>query len=266
MANEKHLLLTIQGDYVPNTLPGEIWQTGVRLALVFGGGVDDVGTLPSNWEPVPASHARTETNWTIAGNWSVSGPLGAGFDPADYLNDQAAPAVAAWMIALNLSNQVRVRTLELAAIGAPSGNQVPAPPYAQGTPCRLDWTSSYPIGNVSTTQLPPQNSVAVSHRTNQVGAKGRGRMFLPSVTSAALSGARLATTPQNEILAAHVTFLEALSQEVSDDVVVRAIVTGSPWVNYGAITRVDVGNVIDTQRRRRNRLTEVRVSDTVAAP
>jgi len=79
-----------------------------------------------------------------------------------------------------------------------------------------------------------------------------------------LSGARLATTPQADILDAHVTFLESIGVQVSDDVNVRPIVTGKPYVDYAVVTQVQVGNVIDTQRRRRNRLTEVRVSDSVS--
>lgn len=262
MANEKHLLLTIKGDYVPNTLPGEIWENTLRLALVFGV-VDPVSTFPDNWEPVPATHARTETNWTINGNWSVAGPLGAGFDPADYLNDQVAPAVATWMLYNKSSNQCRVRQLTLAVIGAPSGNQVPAPPYATGTPCVLEYTSSYPVGSPSTTQLPPQNSIVVSHRTQQIGAHGRGRMFLPAATSGSLSGAKIASADQTAVADAQHDLLVALGVEVSDDVLLRPVVTGAPWVNYAVINQVRVGSVMDTQRRRRNRIAETYVSQAV---
>lgn len=262
MANEKHLLLTISGDYVPNTLPGEIWENTLRLALVFGA-VDPVGTLPDNWDPVAATIARTETNWTINGNWTVDGPLGAGFDPGDYLNDQVAPAITTWMAFNKCSNQVRVRRLSLAAIGAPSGNQVPAPPYASGTPCVLEYTSAYPVGSPSTTQLPPQNSIVVSHRTQQIGAHGRGRMFLPSPTSGSLTGAKIASADQTAIADAQHDLLVALGVEVSDDVNLRPIVTGSPWVNYAVINSVRVGSVMDTQRRRRNRIAETYVSQAV---
>jgi len=263
VANEKHLLLTIAGDYVPNTLPGEIWQCGLRLALVFGS-VDPIGTLPSNWDPVANAIARTETDWTITGNWTVDGPGIESFDPGDYLNDQVAPAVATWMLYNKCSNQVRVRTLSLAAIGAPTGNQVPAVPYATGTPCVLEYTANYPVGAPSTTQLPPQNSVVVSHRTQQIGAAGRGRMFLPAATSGSLSGARIAGADTTAIADAQHDLLVALGVEVSDDVNVRPIVTGGTFVNYAVINQVRVGNVMDTQRRRRNQLTEVEATQSVS--
>lgn len=261
MAGEKHLLLTWGGDYVPNTMPGEIWMNTLRLALVFGS-VDAVGTLPSNWDPVDAAIARTEATYTVSGNWSVDGPVTDTFAPDDYLVDQAEPAIAAWMIAAKLNNQVRLRWIELAVIGAPTGNQVPAPGYSHGSPCRLEYTSSYPVGALSGTQLPPNNSIVVSHGTQQVGARGRGRMFLPTTSSTVLSGARVSSSDQTAIAAAQVALLEGLAFDaMTGSAEVRPCITGSPWTNYAVINSVRVGNVMDSQRRRRNALTETYVSD-----
>lgn len=261
MAIAKHLRLDIQGDYVPNTLAGEIWQTSIRLALVFGS-VDPVGTLPDNWEPVADPISRTETDWDIAGNWTVDGPGIETFDPGDYLNDQAAPAVTSWISGIQVSNQVRVRSLALSPIGSPLGRVVPAVPFAQGTPCRLDWKSSYPVGNSSSTQLPPQNSVCASLRTLQVGAHGRGRMFLPSPASNVLSGAKVSSTAQGDIKDAMVQFLEDLAWNNISGTLVRPIVTGGNYTSYAVVNGVRIGNVMDTQRRRRNAIAEVYVSGT----
>jgi hypothetical protein len=264
MAGEKHLLLVAGGDYVPNTLPGEIWECTTRLALVFGT-VDAIGTLPSNWDPAQLPVARTETDWTINGNWHIPGPISGSFQPDDYLNDQAAPAWTDFMAAAYLSNQVRLRYLKLFPIGAPSGNAVPAPPYTQGTPMELAWTGSYPTGGSSSTQLPPQDSIAMSWQTQQVGQRGKGRMYLPSATSAALSGAKVGATPQTDLVAAGQAFLAALAYDTitPTDIHIRPIVTGHPWVNYGVINQVRVGSIVDTQRRRRDRLTEVYSSGMV---
>jgi hypothetical protein len=257
-----HLLLKASGDYVPSTLPGEIWECNVRLALVFGA-VDSIGTLPSNWSPEPWPISRTETDWTIVSNWRTHVGV-EGFSPDDYLNDQAAGAWTDFMAAADLSNQCRLRTLGLYPIIGPSGNTAPAPPFAEGTPALLTWTDAYPTGGSSSTQLPPQDSVAVSWQTNQVGRRGKGRIYLPSATSSVLSQAHIGTTPQGEIRDAAVAFLEALSYSsgAEDGAHVRPIVTGHPWAQYGVITSARVGNIMDTQRRRRNRLTEVYVSGT----
>jgi hypothetical protein len=259
MAVKKHLLLRIAGDYTAAGLESEIWQTDVRLLLNFGG-VAAIGTLPDDWDPIATTIARTETDWTITGNWKAEKVAVATFSPDDYLNDQAAPAVADYFLANLCSDQVRVRSLALYPIGAPSGNAVPAVPYAVGTPCLLEYTSGYPTGSASSTQLPLQDSIVVSHKGSQIGPKGRGRMFLPSATSSALTGTKIQTAKVTNLLDAHVAFLEALS--IANGVPsplfsVRPIITGAPWSSFSTIAQVRVGNIVDTQRRRRNRLVEV---------
>jgi hypothetical protein len=256
VAHEKHLYLKCSGDYVPSTLPGEIWEVGIRLALVFGT-VDDIGLLPSNWDPVADTISRVETNWTISGNWKAA--VGASvFQPDDYLNDQAAPALTNFLANAVLSNQVRLRTLSLYPAEAPDAHTVPAVPYVSGTPCVLSWTSAYPTGGEGGTQLPPQDSVVVSWRTLQVGKHGRGRIFLPSSSSTGLSQAHVSSAAQTDITDAAVTLCEELAYTSSGagGPHVRPIVTGAPYENYGTIIQAKVGNYVDTQRRRRNRLVE----------
>lgn len=252
----KHLRLDIIGDYVPNTLPGEIWQTSLRLILNFQPGtVDDVGTLPENWEPVATAISRTEPTFLLSSNWTVDGPGVGTFDPCDFLADQVHPALEGFILNAELSNQVRVRELKIWPIGAPRGQAVPAVPYAKGTAATLEYTSGYPTGNLSGTQLPPQNSVCVSLRTLQVGSAGRGRMFLPATSSTSLQGARLQTVAAGEIADAAAQFLENIT--LTSGAQVFPIVTGGNFTNYAKIRTVRVGNVVDTQRRRRNRLQEV---------
>jgi hypothetical protein len=263
MANEKHLLLTLQGDYVAGGLAGEIWQTSVRLGLNFLTGLDPVGILPDNWDPEANPINRTETNWTISSNWTIGGPGINTFDPGDYLNDQAAPAVETFMANAELSNQVRVRALTLLPVGSPNGKSVPAVPYQHGTPCTLEWIGSGPGGTHSGTQLPVQNSVVVSLRTLQVGSAGRGRMFLPSPSSTLLANGRVSNVAAQDIAEGAKDFMEALAF-TGGNVNVRPIVTGGNFTRYAVVNRVRVGNVVDTQRRRRNRLQEVYYDQNVS--
>jgi hypothetical protein len=255
MADEKHLLLRIAGDYSSAGLEGEIWQTDIRLACVFGS-VDAIGTLPSNWDPVATTISRTESDWTIEGNWKIKHGIGDYFLPDDYLNDQALPAIADWFLSNQSSDQCRLQTLALYPIGAPTGNAVPAVPYAVGTPCLLTMTSPAVTGSATGVPLPLQDSIAVSHKSGQIGPRGRGRMFLPMPTSACLTGGKIQTSKVTQLLDAHIALLEALSFNgaLPGDAHVRPIVTGKPYVNYGVIGQVRVGNIVDTQRRRRNRL------------
>lgn len=259
MAQSLHLLLTASGDYTASDLSEEFWQVGVRLSCVFGS-TDAVGALPDDITVGLHAVARTETDWTIDGNWRLVDGLSI-FQPDDYLNDQAAPAFDAWMAANVRSNRCRLRTLKIYPIGSPNGKAIPAPPYASGTPVTLSWTGSYPVGGNAGDQLPLQNAVVASHRTNQIGRKGRGRMFWPALTVGGLDAdGFLSTTGKNVITTAQVALLEGLAYGTfpADPVEIRPCVTGSPWTTYATINQVQVGNVVDTQRRRRNSLTEAR--------
>jgi len=266
MANEKHLLLTAIGDYTAAPMNVETWAVTLRLALVFGA-IDPVGTLPSNWEPSAVNINRNETDWTITGNWHVGG--GNTFEPDDFLNDQAAPAFASWIGAGPMSNYARLRQLKLFPIGAPSGRAVPAPPYAQGTPCLLTWTANYPTGATGSSVSPLQIAMVASHRTAQIGRKGRGRMFIPAVNPNQLDAAtgQFTAARVTAAVTAQQALLQALtvSPTLPDDAHTHAIVTGAPFVSYAKIDTVRVGNVPDTQRRRRRSLVET-YTDLPVAP
>lgn len=263
MANEKHLLLTWGGDYTDTENSAEEWQNSLRLALVFGT-VDEVGTLPNNWDPVAASINRTETHWNITGNWSVDGPTLNTFSPDDWLNDYAAPSLDTWLGVSGISDKIRLKWIKLFPIGT-SGNAVPAPPYSQGTPCLLEYTSAYPTGDDGANLLPLQNSIVVSHRTAQTGRKGRGRMFRAGIsTNSNDAHGMIGSTYVGNMLSAGVALLEGLSYTGvgGASAHVRPAVIGAPWTSYGMINQVRVGNRMDTQRRRRDQVTETYSSDT----
>jgi hypothetical protein len=260
MATNKSLYVKFSGDYVPSTLVGEIWEIGVRCALVFGD-VDDIGTFPDTYEPQAVSVARTETDWTITTNWNVD-YLTNVFNPDDYLNDQATNAITNLLASSHISNQVRVRDIRCYLVASPTGKSAPNPGQTEGTPAVLTYTSSYPTGGESTTQLPPQDSVALSFQTMRVGRHGKGRLFLPSGVSGMLSGAKVSSGTADDIRDAGVQFMEDLAYSGVGGLSahVRPVVTGVPYEQYGVVKAVRVGNIVDTQRRRRNRLSEVYVS------
>ena len=257
MTGEKHLYLRVLGDYDDSALSSEVWETGLRIALTTALAPADIGTLPTNWALQDASIARTETDWTITGNWSVDGPLTTTFAPDDFLNDQVAPAVVDWIPNMHLWQKVRVRALELYAVGSPNGRSIPAPSQSQGSPVRLEWTGNYPMGIGSTAPLPLQDSMCITHDSLVTGAHGRGRMYMPPATSSDTSATRWSTTAVNDCVEDHVTFLQALTgNDLAGTFYWAPIVAGKPYVKFGRIKRIRIGNVPDTQRRRRNRLVE----------
>jgi len=108
-------------------------------------------------------------------------------------------------------------------------------------------------GTIATATLPPQCSVAVSWMSNTATRAGRGRMYLPVYAAATLNSGRLSAATVTATVAA----VKAMT-----DVLVGAALTP---VLYGRtskattpIAQFNVGDVVDTQRRRRDKLIEVR--------
>lgn len=255
MTGEKHILLTIGGSYTGD-VSTETWQCGIRFLLTWGtiGTTPLIGDLPTDWNPVAATINRDETDWTIVGNWSVDGPLTSTFSADDWLNDQVAPAIYDWIPEIKASNALTVETLKVYPIIGPSGKADPAAPYATGSPVVLTWKT--PLGAGTTTGLLPlQNSIVASHRTTQIGRRGRGRVFLPPTGPASVSFGRLASGVANAIASGHADFLATVSLDGgATDPLLRPIVTGAPWNRYAVVTTVEVDDVMDTQRRRRRSL------------
>lgn len=254
MANEKHLLLSILGGYTGTAaaFTEETWQTSIRLALVFGT-IDEIGTLPNNWEPTANTVNRTEPDWKIAGNWQVDGPGSSTFRPDDYLDEQAGPAVKDWLTGTNgFSSRVQLRELRLYPIGT-NGKAVPAVPYAVGSPMTLVYTGTQPVGGNSGGMIPPQCSVVLSHRTSQIGRRGRGRSFTPPVPTGALTEGRLGDSTAASLLSLQAALLAGLALDTVGpfSAQIRPVITGHPWVNYAQINQVEVDTIFDTQRRRR---------------
>lgn len=271
MAGEKHLYVVAGGGYEDTGLGEEQWQVGLRFIGKPGDAPDPLGAFPDSWDVVAANTARVETNWRIDGNWTVEGGVND-LDVGDWLNDQLAPAFTDWLNNNLIHNIVRMDYIKVYPIAAPLGLVIPAPPYATGTPMTLTWTSANVVGGGSSSALPLQAALVASHRTSQIGRRGRGRMFYPVVSSSVMSSTagsrgRASAATISAAVTAHVKLLEDCQVDGSTSGFwVCPVVTGAPWENYAMIDQVQIGDIIDTQRRRRNSLTETRTSGTVDNP
>lgn len=127
---------------------------------------------------------------------------------------------------------------------------------------------SYPSGTVSgytthSTPLPPQCALVSTLTTVRPrGLASKGRMYLPGIIGPVTTNGKMASTTVSGIAAALKTFYDAVnaSTDVPGAIILAAKGTGilpaltaqNEWV-----TGFRVGDVIDTQRRRRNNLVEV---------
>lgn len=114
------------------------------------------------------------------------------------------------------------------------------------------------VGTNAAACLPFQVAPVVSLRTALATRAGRGRFYAPSPAVDQQAAGRLITTAQTALLNSAVAMFTALTGAGLSGVLYSRTTTQTQ-----EITSVDVGDVIDTQRRRRNKLIENRISANV---
>lgn len=212
------------------------------------------------WEllmPLPSDVLKVTHKGTIASDvWQVS----QYFKPAS--TSPTVPIPAAF--GTDVANKVRDMYIALAPYTSPMVTFIGV---------RLDWYSTGgalaasldalpTLGSIPGTAAgnhPPQTCIVASLRTAAPGPRYRGRMYLPLLsgtvsTSTGLypsaDASSIATAVKNELAA--VAALSSWGAAGWTPIVASQVAGGS----YHAITAVKVGNVFDTQRRRRNKIIE----------
>lgn len=266
MAGEKHLRLSIFGDYVGATEDQpEIWNCNLRMALVFGA-VDDVGTFPSDWTVVNDTHGGVETSWDTESTYRIDGPGITTFDPVSYLNDYVGDTLQGFIGNSLTRSSVRVLGAKLYPCDT-TGKSI------DFNVASLLYSISA-VGGGSENMLPPEVSCCFSWETAQRGPRGRGRIYPPPLTVAANDAyGMLTTAAQSTLRTVATTLIEGLSYTsvVAGVPSLRVVVTGpssshgaAPYTRYAVINGVRIGRVFDAQRRRRNKLDEAYLSGVIA--
>lgn len=109
--------------------------------------------------------------------------------------------------------------------------------------------------------VPPQSSIVLSTRSGlETGAANFGRMYLPHTMPPLVANTPFVGSGDTAAIAtAAATFVNGVATDLSASVtqiVEATIMTQVAGQQSKVIASVAIGNVIDTQRRRRNQLTE----------
>lgn len=114
------------------------------------------------------------------------------------------------------------------------------------------------VGTDANQSLPNQDSVCVTLRTAKATKAGRGRFYLPPFGEDTVTGGVLNATARGQVATAAQKMVQSLNGAgYTVGVFHRATIL------QDAVVSVDVGNVVNTQRRRRDKLIPVRSSLTV---
>jgi len=106
--------------------------------------------------------------------------------------------------------------------------------------------------------LPAQCSLVASWRSDTATRGGRGRMYLPAMATSIMSGGKASAGTITTVVAAVKAMMDVLVADAQTPVLYSRLTHTTT-----AITKFDVGDVIDTQRRRRDKLIEVRTSSAL---
>lgn len=128
------------------------------------------------------------------------------------------------------------------------------------------WEGGGPSGDVA--RQPFQSSVVLSLRSNVPGSRGRGRLYWPALGAILSSSTLRLTTPTPKSVATDASkYLDAIETALkealapSPSLIDYHLAVYSPTTKSKTdIVKLEVGDILDVQRRRRDRLAEVYAS------
>jgi hypothetical protein len=213
---------------------------------------------------------------TLSGSmWGGAEQWSTGFFLGDKDNDSVAPtqaaadAIAGYYRTLHINGNFHISStykfekVKMASIGADGHTVLSEVVYSAPT------TTTF--GGEPTWVLPGQNALAITLTSNRPrGLAAKGRMYFPGIgVNVGVTG-RLNSTDRTNIANLAKVFYDAIQgdPDIPGKLILAAKGTGAfpaltaqnDWV-----THLKVGDVIDTQRRRRNGLSESYLDLAVAA-
>jgi len=184
---------------------------------------------------------------TPDGNWSFGvWTTNTGDDVAAALTKFQTAVAAMWAGDMDayISDQVAYTAQKVVSVDPSSGKQI----------ARADGVVT-DAGVDTGETLPPQIALAVSLRTALATRAGRGRFYLPPFSVAQMDAGRLPAATQTDVLDQVNQFYDSLIANSHTPVIYhRTAASTTP------VTVIAVGDVYDTQRRRRDSYQEAYAS------
>nr|CRY97176.1 hypothetical protein [uncultured prokaryote] len=190
-----------------------------------------------------ASGASPGEQWTFTLHTTGAGDLTS----AQATWESATAALWVDQLDALISTDVVMTEVTTASLDEGTGGQI----------SRLGTGVDYP-GVSESEMLPFQCALVISTRSALATRSGRGRFYLPPIAEGNTVGGRLSSTAQAAVVTAGSQFFAALATGGLEPVILNRSTLAQT-----TITQFDVGDIIDTQRRRRNGLIEARTTASV---
>lgn len=214
------------------------------------------------WRTILKGSIGTTEVWSVGTNWGI-----VGLAP-DVPNQTAADGILAKLIAYTTSANMPAALRSAQGVGVwvdawrveLRGEDERILSVAEG----LVTSSFQGTGAASKT---PQDALVLSLRTNTPGARGRGRMYWPAIGASLDAAFKLSSPTPAAFAADFKTWLNAIGSQmnayyigVSSALrVALSVRSVTDHVNRDVVS-LQVGNILDTQRRRRDVIPETYVA------
>lgn len=251
-----HIYVTAHGEWTTANWLGEKGQIGIRLPITEGANEPDKGSVftpVENGNVELDSGTQAGTNGTLTRTWEARlGGLGS-IDNADAaMQADLGDDIWTFLNAIKAYHSFywKWTHVKIAPILADGSYGAPSAVY--------QFTTAI-VGTGATPTMPPEVALAVSFRAGIIGRRGRGRIYLPGLSSTAcLTGdGTVMSSCATALVNAAVTLVSNLQDIPGTEQYGPTVAVMSAGSSTAVRpSQVRVGNHFDAQRRRQHQVPE----------
>lgn len=196
--------------------------------------------------------------------WTTGFYMAPNFGSASLPGDLASKIAPHWQTFFtaagsSISNKYRTISIKANLVGT-DGKQITNPTQEYFYPAPI-------VGANAAAPLPPQITLVASLRNNLPrGLATHGRMYLPGINAGVDADARIAAGTRTTIATAFQSFLNSVNLLATSSGNFVHIASFKGTGTDRPVTKLLMGDLYDTQRRRKNALTEQYSTVTVTTP